>query len=192
MGPRHRFQGMNSASLCSLAGRYDNPIPPRFLAPLDFLKIPALVYVCLDPHSELRLHRKNTFRVFLVIAWKADRMFLRYISWIRNLFLVDIRKMKILLNKQELRHAGGLLVLFCFRTRRDIFDCIQLHVKRLHLNYYFSESSIKSNTGYTAAAACAGRHLEKKWRETVRGKMLTLHGSTSSLQFFVGSIHSIR
>jgi hypothetical protein len=32
---------MNSASLCSLAGRYDNPIPPRFLAPIDFLKIPA-------------------------------------------------------------------------------------------------------------------------------------------------------
>ncbi len=32
---------MNSASLCSLAGRYDNPIPTRFLAPIDFLKIPA-------------------------------------------------------------------------------------------------------------------------------------------------------
>ncbi len=26
---------MNSASLCSLVGRYDNPIPPRFLAPID-------------------------------------------------------------------------------------------------------------------------------------------------------------
>ncbi len=36
---------MNSASLCSLAGRYDNPIPPRFLAPIDFLKIPALYSV---------------------------------------------------------------------------------------------------------------------------------------------------
>ncbi len=33
---------MNSASLCSLAGRYDNPIPPRFIAPINFLKIPAL------------------------------------------------------------------------------------------------------------------------------------------------------
>ncbi len=40
---RNRFQGMNSASLCSLAGRYDNPIPTRFLAPIDCLKIPALV-----------------------------------------------------------------------------------------------------------------------------------------------------
>ncbi len=26
----------------ALAGRYDNPIPPRFLAPIDCLKIPAL------------------------------------------------------------------------------------------------------------------------------------------------------
>jgi hypothetical protein len=32
---------MNSASLCNLAGRYDNPLPPQFLAPIDSLKIPA-------------------------------------------------------------------------------------------------------------------------------------------------------
>jgi hypothetical protein len=32
---------MSSANLCSLAGRYDNPIPTRFLAPIDCLKIPA-------------------------------------------------------------------------------------------------------------------------------------------------------
>jgi hypothetical protein len=44
MEPRNRFQGMNSASLCNLAGRYDNPIPPQFLAPIDPLKIPALVF----------------------------------------------------------------------------------------------------------------------------------------------------
>jgi hypothetical protein len=41
MDPRNRFQGMNSASLCSLAVRYNNPIPPRFMAPIDCLKIPA-------------------------------------------------------------------------------------------------------------------------------------------------------
>jgi hypothetical protein len=35
---------MNSLSLCKLAGRYDNPIPTRFLACIDCLKIPALVY----------------------------------------------------------------------------------------------------------------------------------------------------
>ncbi len=33
---------MNSASLSGLADRYDNPIPTWFLAPIDFLKIPAL------------------------------------------------------------------------------------------------------------------------------------------------------
>jgi hypothetical protein len=40
---------MNSASLCGLAGRYDNPISHRFLAPIDCLKIPALIYciICL-------------------------------------------------------------------------------------------------------------------------------------------------
>ena len=42
MEPRTRFQGRNSASLCSLAGPYDNPIPPRCLAPIDSLKISAL------------------------------------------------------------------------------------------------------------------------------------------------------
>ncbi len=39
--PKKRFQEINSACLCSLAGRYDNPIPPRFLAPKDCLKFPA-------------------------------------------------------------------------------------------------------------------------------------------------------
>jgi hypothetical protein len=35
--PRNEFR-----QPCSLAGRYDNPLPPRFLAPIDSLKIPAL------------------------------------------------------------------------------------------------------------------------------------------------------
>ena len=46
--------GMNSASLCSLAGRYDKPIPPRFLAPIDFLKIPAQLLVGMD--DDLTVH----------------------------------------------------------------------------------------------------------------------------------------
>ncbi len=40
--PRSHFQGIDSASLCGLAGRYDNPISTRFVAPIDCLKIPAL------------------------------------------------------------------------------------------------------------------------------------------------------
>ena len=39
---RNLFSGINSASLFILADRYDNPIPTRFLAPIDYLKIPAL------------------------------------------------------------------------------------------------------------------------------------------------------
>ncbi len=40
--PRNWFQGTNSARLFSLAAQYDNPIPTRFLGPIDCLKIPAL------------------------------------------------------------------------------------------------------------------------------------------------------
>jgi hypothetical protein len=40
--PKNRFQGANSPRLCSLARRYDNHIPTRFLAPIDCLKIPTL------------------------------------------------------------------------------------------------------------------------------------------------------
>jgi hypothetical protein len=36
-----RSPGIDSASLCSLAGRYDNPIPTQFLASIDCSKIPA-------------------------------------------------------------------------------------------------------------------------------------------------------
>jgi hypothetical protein len=38
MSARNRFQGIDSASLCSLAGHYDNHIPTRFLAPKVVLK----------------------------------------------------------------------------------------------------------------------------------------------------------
>ncbi len=41
--PKNRFQGTNSARLCSLADRCHNPFPTRFLAPIDCLKIPALL-----------------------------------------------------------------------------------------------------------------------------------------------------
>jgi hypothetical protein len=49
---------MNSASLCSLAGRYDNPMPTQFLAPIDCLKIPAVSNELTrgPPDSELVKH----------------------------------------------------------------------------------------------------------------------------------------
>ncbi len=36
-----RSPGIDSASLCSLAGRYNNSFPTLFLAPIDCSKIPA-------------------------------------------------------------------------------------------------------------------------------------------------------
>ncbi len=45
MEHRNRFQGINSASLCSLAGRYDNPISTWFLAPLFKNTSNALLHV---------------------------------------------------------------------------------------------------------------------------------------------------
>ncbi len=61
MGPRNWFQGMDSASLCSLAGRYENPIPPLCLAPIDFLKIPAQFQVGYWPAVDtLRLTHLHT------------------------------------------------------------------------------------------------------------------------------------
>ncbi len=38
----NRYQGTSFIRLCSLPGRYDNPIPTQFLTPIDCLKTPAL------------------------------------------------------------------------------------------------------------------------------------------------------
>jgi hypothetical protein len=66
MEPENRFQGMNSASLCSLV-RYNNPIPPRFLAPIDCLKIPALL-----SYSQQRMKGKKIAFVNYILPgqWK--------------------------------------------------------------------------------------------------------------------------
>jgi hypothetical protein len=50
-------QGINSASLCSLAGRYDNYIPTRFQVPIDCLKIPALNQSYVARHKSGALYK---------------------------------------------------------------------------------------------------------------------------------------
>ncbi len=72
MGPGNRFQGMNFASQCSLAGRYDNPIPPRFLAPKDCLRIQALLSCflhggCQEIFEETSNRGKTTSQVGLEV-----------------------------------------------------------------------------------------------------------------------------
>ncbi len=60
--PRNRFQGMNSARLWSLAGRYDNPILTRFLAPIDCLRIPAQVRGDAEAARDEASHTKDGFQ----------------------------------------------------------------------------------------------------------------------------------
>jgi hypothetical protein len=45
--PRNRFQGINSASLCSLAGRYDHPIYPSYSVPSPDGMIKNSIFVLL-------------------------------------------------------------------------------------------------------------------------------------------------
>ncbi len=61
---------MNSASLCSLAGRLDNPLPTQFLAPIDSLKIPALAtFACgIDSLESIPgLHKRLKIRALVVL-----------------------------------------------------------------------------------------------------------------------------
>ncbi len=44
MEPRNRLQGIDSVSLCSLAGQYENSIPTWFLAPIDCSKFQHWVF----------------------------------------------------------------------------------------------------------------------------------------------------
>ncbi len=64
--PRNRFQGIDSASLCSLADWYDKPNPTRFLAPIECSKIPAqnkYIFTCWYSHiyTHIQLWRYNLF-----------------------------------------------------------------------------------------------------------------------------------
>jgi hypothetical protein len=71
MEPRNRFQGMNSASLCSLAGRYDNPIRPRLLASIDCLKIPAQDTKSAKSVPGLLPSLKISSQLFFLFRWSA-------------------------------------------------------------------------------------------------------------------------
>ncbi len=49
-----RSPGINSASLCSMVDWCDNPIPTRFLAPLECLKIPAQTQTIQETVSKMQ------------------------------------------------------------------------------------------------------------------------------------------
>jgi hypothetical protein len=66
--PRNEFR----QSLCSLAGRYNNPIPPRCLAPIGFLKIPAQYENPMPPQF---LASKKTFFKITALTINRARIF---------------------------------------------------------------------------------------------------------------------
>ncbi len=80
-GPRNWFHEMNSASLCSLAGRYNNPITPWFLAPIAFLKISA-EYTCMIYACQSSVHVTKTCTPSFILLWTQQySLFLRFIAF---------------------------------------------------------------------------------------------------------------
>jgi hypothetical protein len=66
MEARNRFQGIDSASLCSLAGRYENPIPTRYVQIVHSLYKNSSSE--LDPVTTVSLSilQKNIFPIILL------------------------------------------------------------------------------------------------------------------------------
>jgi hypothetical protein len=116
MEPRNRFQGMNSASLCSLAGRYANHVPPRFLAPIDSLKIPAQdLHLCYHFSTKAKiwfLYKDdlllNPFVLFLIFTF----VFLRISLWLTaGRILYPMKQQRRLKNKSDFK-IGALYLIF--------------------------------------------------------------------------------
>ncbi len=66
------FQGIKSASLCSLTGRYDNPIPTRFPAPIECIKL---------QHSFLLWFFSSIKAEPFPTGLKAETVFAFLLSW---------------------------------------------------------------------------------------------------------------
>jgi hypothetical protein len=100
------------SSLCSLAGRYNNPIPSRFLARLDSLKIPALIKPWRKESVE-RLQEPNKGQCGANILFLTDPVFVnlsrstrnRCLAW-RNRFLGSLNVYKYGLCAYESTYAG--------------------------------------------------------------------------------------
>ncbi len=136
MEPRNRFQGMNSASLCSLAGRYDNPILPRFLAPIDCLKIPALESADSRIGGERGEGFHNRVQWILLFFRKLRK---RTLWWVQNLNLSGKSAYHVFANNFFLLH---FLKTFSTDLKSAFF---YTHIKFLVKNCFFSLLSIFLN-----------------------------------------------
>ncbi len=81
--------GTDSAKLRSLAGRYDNPIPSRFLAPINCLKIPALSWELAPPTPPPPWHKTHSnvylSPFFLFFTLSSDCVSGKGVAWISQL-----------------------------------------------------------------------------------------------------------
>ncbi len=153
MEPRNRFQGIYSASLWRPGGRYDNPIPTRFPAPIDGLKIPALVSLfalvhcpCLSMSTVSS--RKNTY-------CGKSRIYPRHISFTGTSLFLSACKLVFYWNRRlaklptlvqcyssyGLKNVGGrqepgyvsICIIFPRYTVRNL---LSLHI--VNISYYYS------------------------------------------------------
>jgi hypothetical protein len=90
-----RSPGIESDCLCtycSLAGRYDNPIPTRFLAPIDCSKLVALWYGYISTNTQAGPTVWNRHDDYLVLVglrkrktdvFEVCKVFFYILSWTR-------------------------------------------------------------------------------------------------------------
>jgi hypothetical protein len=123
---------MNAASLCSLAGLYDNPIPTRCLAPIDFYKIPAQVTHPGGTGSlESILELLKSLKIGL---WWAGT-----INPILNRFLAPIDCLKFPAQKKRGRSGVGKFGLEIWnRGSNMIFKCRNTYIFYLQIKFVTS------------------------------------------------------
>ncbi len=138
MESRNRFQGMNSASLCSLAGRYEYPIPTRFLAPIYCLKLQLCSFTQRDYREEwplltmLKLRWMGTQRGQMIgvlpwlIRWARRAGTIDFspalaalISPVQNIIFLTVHFFTLVPIAQQPRQAAVLVRLsLCLWTRQ--------------------------------------------------------------------------
>ncbi len=127
MEPRNRFQALNSASLCSLAGRYDNPIPPQFLFPIDSLIIPAqATYTGGIDSLESIPGLLKSLKIFIVSGVWSHTLLVRLLPFmIYNISYLGLLSL-ILLSSAESR-----ILLLEFKSKGDICGSYQIRSIRM-------------------------------------------------------------
>jgi hypothetical protein len=127
---------MNSTSLCGLAGRYDNHIPPRLLAPIDCLKIPALLVFSDGEKTNRVISANATIRMEVIYSTGANFVLVNttFQVGVTSLFLSTLMHYMIYEGTAE-NKAKIFVAEFEKGTAVPLF-CVQI-VKRQHCKANF-------------------------------------------------------